>query len=58
VGFILEHPRPSEEDFRKQESQIRTAILNERRQTRFTDWMLELRKKAKIEDFRENYFEA
>ena len=58
VGFVLEHERPTEEDFKKQETEIRTAILNERRQTRFTEWLMGVRKKAKIEDFRENYFEA
>ncbi len=58
VGFVLEHERPDEAGFQKQEAEIRTAILNDRRQTRFTDWLMELRRKAKIEDFRENYFEA
>ncbi len=58
VGFVLEHSKPTEEEFRKMAPEIRNAILNERRQTRFTDWLLEMRKKAKIEDYRENYFEA
>lgn len=58
LGFVLEHAKPTEEGFRKGEAEIRNAMLNERRQTRFTDWLLEMRKRAKIEDYRENYFEA
>ncbi len=58
VGFVLEHAKPTEEEFRKMQSDIRNAILNDRRQTRFSDWLLEVRKKAKIEDYRENYFEV
>ncbi len=58
VGFVLEHTRPTESDFRQQEAQIRAAILSERRNTLYSDWLLGLRKKAKIEDYRENYFEA
>jgi parvulin-like peptidyl-prolyl isomerase len=58
VGFVLEHARPTEEEFRKIESDIRNTLINERRQTRFTEWLQALRKKAKIEDYRENYFET
>ncbi len=58
VGYVLEHPRLSEEDFRKIENDIRNTLVGERRQARFTEWLTGVRKKAKIEDFRENYFEA
>ena len=58
VGVVEEHTRPSEEEFRKQAPEIRNALLNERRQTRFTEWLQAVRKRAKIEDYRENYFEA
>ena len=58
VAFVLERQRPAEEDFKKAENEIRTTLLNERRQTLFVDWLTAVRKKAKIEDFRENYFEA
>lgn len=58
VGYVLEREKPTEEDFQKQAGEIRTALLNEARQTRFTDWMQTVRKRAKIEDFRENFFDA
>jgi parvulin-like peptidyl-prolyl isomerase len=58
VAFVLERLRPTEDDFRKQAPEIRNTLLNERRQALFTDWLTAIRKKAKIEDFRENYFEA
>jgi parvulin-like peptidyl-prolyl isomerase len=58
VAFVLERNRPGEEDYRKQAGDIRNTLLNERRQTLFSDWLAAVRKKAKIEDFRENYFEA
>jgi len=58
VGFVLEHARPTEDGFRKIESDIRNTLVNERRQAIFTEWITALRKKAKIEDYRENYFEA
>ncbi|HEY2924456.1 MAG TPA: SurA N-terminal domain-containing protein [Candidatus Eisenbacteria bacterium] len=58
VGFVTERTRPGEEDYQKQAPEIRGGMLNDRRQTRFTEWLQALRKKAKIEDFRENYFEA
>jgi len=58
IVFVLERTRPGEEDYRKQANDIRTALVNERRQTLFSDWLTAVRKKAKIEDFRDNYFEA
>jgi parvulin-like peptidyl-prolyl isomerase len=58
VGYVLERIRPTADDFKQQAPQIREALLNDRRRVLFTEWMQALRKKAKIEDFRENYFEA
>jgi hypothetical protein len=58
VGYVLEHSRPAEEGFRKIEGDIRSTLFNEARQARFTEWMKELRRKAKIVDYRENFFEA
>jgi hypothetical protein len=58
LGFVLEHAKPTEEEYQKLAPQIRNDLLNERRQTRFTEWLQAVRAKAKIEDFRENYFEA
>src|SRR6185503_3319131 len=58
LGFVLEHAKPSEEEYQKLAPQIRNDLLNERRQTRFTEWLQAVRSKAKIEDFRDNFFEA
>jgi parvulin-like peptidyl-prolyl isomerase len=58
VAMTVEHTRPSEADYQQQAPQIRETMMNERRQTKFTEWLQAVRKKAKIEDFRENYFEA
>jgi len=58
VGFVVEHVRPTEEEYRKLAPEIRSTILDERRKTRFTEWMQAIRAKAKIEDYRENFFQA
>jgi len=58
VARVTSHLTPSEEEFRKQEPQVREQLLNERRQLIFVDWMQNLRRKANIKDFREQYFEA
>ncbi|HZI89029.1 MAG TPA: SurA N-terminal domain-containing protein [Candidatus Polarisedimenticolia bacterium] len=58
VAFILERQRPAEADYAKIAPEIRNTLLNTRRQELFDTWMLNLRKKAKIEDYRETYFEA
>lgn len=58
IGFVEQHTRPTEEEFRAQAAEIRNTLLGERRQARFNEWLQGVRKKAKIEDYRENYFEA
>lgn len=58
VAQVETHTTPTEEDFRKQEAQVREQLLNERRQLLFVEWMQDLRRRAKIKDFREQYFEA
>lgn len=58
VGMVEAHTAPTEEEFRKQEGQVRDALLNERRQLLFVEWMQDLRRHAKIKDFREQYFEV
>ena len=58
VCFIEAHIRPSEEDFQKQEAQYRNGLIEERRQARFSEWLQEIRRRAKVEDYRENFFEA
>ena len=56
--YVESHQTPSEEDFQKQASSIRDSMLNERRRVAFSEWLVELRRKAKIVDYRENFFEA
>jgi parvulin-like peptidyl-prolyl isomerase len=58
IAYIDSHTPPSEADFQNQAPKLRQSLLNERRQVVFTEWMQELRGKAKIVDYRENYFEA
>jgi parvulin-like peptidyl-prolyl isomerase len=58
VAQVEAHMAPSEDDFRKQEGQVRDQLLNERRQLIFVEWMQDLRRKAKIKDYREQYFEV
>ena len=58
IAQVLKHERPTEEAFKAQEASIRENLLAERRQVLFYEWMTALRKKAKIEDYRENYFEV
>jgi len=57
-AFIDAHRTPSEEEFQKQAGTIRQSVLNERRQVAFVEWMQAVRRRAKIIDYRENFFEA
>ena len=57
-AYVEEHKTPSEEEFQQQEATVRQTLLNERRQVIFLEWIEELRRSAKIEDFRDKYFEA
>jgi parvulin-like peptidyl-prolyl isomerase len=58
IGYVEGRTTPSEAEFQTQAPTLRQNLLNERRQVTFTEWMQELRRKAKIVDYRENYFEA
>jgi len=58
VAYIETRTTPSEEEFQKQATTLRQSLLNERRQVVFFEWMQELRRKATVVDFRENYFDA
>ncbi len=58
LAFIESRTTPTEEEFRGKEQQIREALLNERRQALYTEWMQDVRRRAKIKDYRENYFDA
>jgi len=58
LALIVERTTPTEEEFRSKEQQIRESLLNERRQALYTEWMQDVRRRAKIKDYRENYFDA
>jgi hypothetical protein len=50
-------PRPRKSSRPRRRAFART-LLNERRQVAFFEWMQDVRRKAKIEDYREDYFEV
>ena len=56
LAQVLRHNRPSEEDFKKQEASLRQNLLSERQRVIFTEWYGEIRKSAKIQDYREEIF--
>ncbi|HET9252274.1 MAG TPA: SurA N-terminal domain-containing protein [Candidatus Eisenbacteria bacterium] len=58
AALIVSHAQPTEEQFREQAPAIRQNLMNERRQVAFIEWMQDVRRKAKIEDYREDYFEV
>jgi len=58
VALVETRTTPTEEEFRSKEQQIREALLNERRQALYTEWLLDVRRRAKIKDYRESYFDA
>lgn len=49
---------PSEEEYAQMVPQIRESLLRERQQVLYVEWMQNLRKAAKIKDYRENYFDV
>ena len=49
---------PSEEEYVKMVPQIRETLLRERQQVLYVEWMQNLRRAAKIKDYRENYFDV
>jgi parvulin-like peptidyl-prolyl isomerase len=58
VALVEGHNLPTEEEYKKQEQQVRESLLGERRQVLFVEWMQDLRRHAKIKDFRGQYFET
>ncbi len=58
VTLVEGHKLPTEEEYKKQEQQVRESLLSERRQVLFVEWMQDLRRHAKIKDFRSQYFET
>ena len=58
LAQVVQHFRPSEEDFRKQEAALRQNLLAERQRVLLTDWYQSIRKRAKIVDHRDEIFGA
>jgi hypothetical protein len=58
TALIVNHVMPTEDQFLEQAPAIRQNLMNERRQVAFGEWMQDVRRKAKIEDYREDYFEV
>ncbi len=58
AAYVESHTTPTEEEFQQQAATIRQNLLYERRQVTLVEWMREMRLRAKIDDYRENYFEA
>ena len=57
-AYIAAHATPSEEEYQRQAATIRQNLLRERKQVAFVEWMQDLRRRAKIVDYRENYFDV
>jgi peptidyl-prolyl cis-trans isomerase D len=49
---------PSEEEFTTMAPEIRQTLMTERQRVLFIEWMQDLRRKAKVKDYRENFFDA
>jgi hypothetical protein len=58
IAYVQDHTKPNEEQYEQQKAQIRQSLVNERRRVVFDEWLQQVRRDAKIEDFREEYFEA
>lgn len=58
IAHIDSHVKPTEEQYESQKVAIRQSLMNERRRVVFDEWMQQIRREAKIEDYREDYFEA
>ncbi len=57
-AYIEKHVTPTEEEYQQQAATIRQNLLQERRQVAFVEWIQDLRRRAKIVDYRENFFEV
>lgn len=58
LAQVTGHVRPSEEEFQKQAATLRKNLLTERQRVILTDWYEAIRKRAKIEDHRDEIFGA
>ena len=56
--YIADHVKPTEEQYEQQKATIRQSLTNERRRLAFDEWLQQIRREAKIEDYREDYFEV
>jgi len=52
------HSVPSEEEFATMAPQIRQTLMTERQRVLFFEWMQDLRRAAKVKDYRENFFDV
>ena len=57
-AYIESHTTPTEEEFQQQASTIRQNLIGERQQVAFVEWMQGVRRRAKIVDYRENFFDV
>ena len=58
LAYIVDHVKPTEDQYEQQKSTIRQSLMNERRRVVFDEWLQQIRREAKIEDYREDYFEV
>jgi parvulin-like peptidyl-prolyl isomerase len=58
IAYVGEHATPSEEEYQRQAGTIRENLMRERKQVAFVEWMQDLRRRAKIVDYRENFFDV
>ena len=57
-AFIVDHTKPTEDQYEQQKTAIRQSLMNEKRRVIFDEWLQQVRRDAKIEDYREDYFEV
>lgn len=58
LGLVESRKTPTEEEFRAKEQEVRGSLLDERRQALYAEWLQGVRRRAKIKDYRESYFDA
>ncbi len=57
-AYIVDHVKPPEDQYEQQKTALRQTLMNERRRVVFEEWLQQVRREAKIEDYREDYFEV
>jgi peptidyl-prolyl cis-trans isomerase D len=58
LAQVVQHDRPTEEEFKAQEAKLRQSLIAERQRVILTEWYDSIRRRAKIEDYREEIFGA